>query len=134
MDIHSYNDDNFIFFGIFNADVSDKSMLGYGESYKLNNLLRHPICFKNPKTRLVLTYFWQIGIEGLGILISYKLGYQIFIRWQFLLWKCIRESFQQNYLTKKISEIFQWKFLKLSQRCFFKQKPKWRKRRNRILS
>ena len=40
MAIHSFNYDNFIFGGNFNADVSDKAMLGYCESYKLKKFIK----------------------------------------------------------------------------------------------
>ena len=40
MDIHSFNYDNFIFFWEFQcrADVSDKAVLGYCESYEMKIL------------------------------------------------------------------------------------------------
>ena len=49
MDIHSFNYDNFIFFGNFNADVSDKAMLDFCESYNLKGLIKQPTYFKNPE-------------------------------------------------------------------------------------
>ena len=49
MDIHSFNYDNFIFFGDFNVDVSDKAMLDFCESYNLKGLIKQPIYFKNPE-------------------------------------------------------------------------------------
>ena len=49
MDVHSFNYDNFIFFGDFNADVNDKAMLDFCESYILKSLIKQPTCFKNPE-------------------------------------------------------------------------------------
>ena len=57
MDIHSFNYDNFIFFGNFNADVSDKAMPGYCKSYKLKNLQNNQPALKNLKIHHVLTCF-----------------------------------------------------------------------------
>ena len=49
MDIHSFNYDSFIFGGDFNADVSDKAMLDFCESYDLKSLIKQQTCFKNPE-------------------------------------------------------------------------------------
>ena len=51
MNIYSSNYDNFIFFGDFNADVSDKAMLD------LKNLIKQPTTLKTSKIHLVLTCF-----------------------------------------------------------------------------
>ena len=48
-DIHFFNYDNFIFFGNFNADVSDKAMLNFREYYDPKSLIKQPTCFKNSK-------------------------------------------------------------------------------------
>ena len=48
MDIYSFNCDNFIFFGDFNADSGDKAMLDFYESYNPKSLITQPTCFKNP--------------------------------------------------------------------------------------
>ena len=47
MDIHFFNYNNFIFFGDFNADISDKAMLDFSESYNLKSLIKQPTWF-NP--------------------------------------------------------------------------------------
>ena len=49
MDIHSFNYDNFIFFGDLNADVSNKAVLDFCESYNLKSLINQATCFKNPE-------------------------------------------------------------------------------------
>ena len=57
MDIHSINYDNFIFFGDFNADVSDKAMLDFCESYNLKSLIKQPIRFKNSENPSCIDLF-----------------------------------------------------------------------------
>ena len=51
MNIHSSNYDNFIFFGDFNADVSDKVMPD------LKGLIKQPTCFKNPENPSCIDLF-----------------------------------------------------------------------------
>ena len=51
MNIHSSNCDNFIFFGDFNADVSDKVMLD------LKGLIKQPTCFKTSENPSCIDLF-----------------------------------------------------------------------------
>ena len=41
--------ENIILLGDFNSCMDDSPMIGFCETYKLRNLLKHPTCFKNPE-------------------------------------------------------------------------------------
>ena len=64
MDIHSFNYDNFIFFGDFNANVSDKAMLDFCESYNLKSLIKQPTCFKNFENPSCIDLFLTNGLRS----------------------------------------------------------------------
>ena len=64
MDIHSFNYDNFIFFSDFNADVSDKAMLDFCESYNLKSLIKQPICFKKSENPSCIDLFLTIRLRS----------------------------------------------------------------------
>ena len=40
--------ENIILLGDFSSYMDDSPMIGFGETYKLRNLVKHPTCFKNP--------------------------------------------------------------------------------------
>ena len=54
MDIHFFNYNSFIFFGDFNADISDKAMLDFSESYNLKSLIKQPTWFNPLNASVVL--------------------------------------------------------------------------------
>ena len=57
LDLQSSKYDNFILLGDFNAEPSEKTMNDFLDIYNLKNLVKHPICFKNPDRLLALTLF-----------------------------------------------------------------------------
>ena len=46
--------ENIILLGDFNSCMDDSSMIGFCETYKLRNLVKHLICFKNPENPLCI--------------------------------------------------------------------------------
>ena len=50
IDSHSSKYENIILLGDFiNSCMDDSPMIGFCETYKLRNLVKHPTCFKNPE-------------------------------------------------------------------------------------
>ena len=41
--------ENIILLGDFNSCMDDSPMIGFCETYKLRNLVKHPTCLKNPE-------------------------------------------------------------------------------------
>ena len=73
--MHSFNYNNCIFFGDFNADVSDTAMLDFCKSYNLATSIKQATCFKNTENRsfidLLMTNrprsFWNSYVIETGL-------------------------------------------------------------------
>ena len=47
IDLFSSKCENIILLGDFDSCMDDSPMIGFCETYKLRNLVKHPTCFKN---------------------------------------------------------------------------------------
>ena len=48
LDIHMKNYENMILLGDFNSEIYVNAMIEFCETYCLQNLIKEPLCFKNP--------------------------------------------------------------------------------------